>query len=170
MAFHIILPGKPMFSLDAFTQTDAHRYVLPVEDAQAINEVVAFLSTPLAADLALGVHIAAPPYTLWHFLGCIHNDSPSAIFKPRYVWSDRDAMPTAAQIGLEIGQRAMLEARQPEKASNEVVEVAKLIGGDLVRYVQSFDGPLPADAMSRWLVKFTNRCSREGINWLQRNT
>jgi len=55
----------------------------------------------------------------------------------------------------------------PEMASNEVVEVAKIIAGDLVKFVRSFDNPLPSDAMERWLRRFVERCQREGVGWLK---
>lgn len=52
-------------------------------------------------------------------------------------------------------------------ASNEVIEVAKLIAGDLFKFVCSFDGRLPSDGMERWLRRFTERCQRDGIGWLK---
>jgi hypothetical protein len=169
MVFHVILPGKPVISVDGFQQMDTNRWVLPIEDCQAINEVVVFLSGALVPELGLAVYIAAPPFEVsqWHYLGCVRNDLPSALFKPRYVWSERDAIPTAAQIGVELLPLATLSMRVPEMASNEVVEVAKLIAADLVNYITSFDGRLPSDGMDRWLRRFVDRCRRQGINWLQ---
>lgn len=169
MVFNIILPGKPVVTAAGFAQSDVNRWVLPIEDAKEIAELVVFLSAPLAPELGLATYIAAPPFetSQWHYLGCVHNDSPSAIFKPRYVWSSRDAIPTAAQIGIEVLPLTTLAMRVPEMASNEVVEVAKLIAGDLFKFVRSFDGCLPNDGMERWLRRFVERCSREGIGWLK---
>lgn len=169
MVFHVILPGKPMVSAEGFTQLEPNRWVLPIEDAKAVDELVVFLSAPLSSELGLGVHIAAPPFEVsqWHFLGSIDNDTPTAVFKPRYVWSERDAMPTVAQVGLELITRAELAARIPERASNEVLEVAQLIAADLVRYISSFDDA-PANVIDRWLQRFTTRCQSQGVDWLRR--
>jgi len=169
MVFHVLVPGKPVVPPELISQTDASHWVLQLEDFAAIAEVVCFLSAPLAPDAALGVHITAPPFDAanWHYLGCLTNACPSAVFKPRYVWSSRDARPTTALVGLELAPAAQYSARPPEMASDEVTEVAKLIARDMVTYLASFENPGP-QTMDGWLGRFNERCRREGVNWLRR--
>ncbi|KAJ1638466.1 hypothetical protein T492DRAFT_943353 [Pavlovales sp. CCMP2436] len=170
MVFHVVIPGRAAVGVEGFAQTSPTRWVLPVEALAAINEVVVFLSAPLAPELGLAVYIAAPPFeeAQWHYLGALHNECPSAVFKPQYVWNARDATPTAVQLGVELLPLATLGARAPEMASSEVIEVAKLIATDLITYMQSFAGRLPSDGMEKWLRRFTEKCQRQGINWLHR--
>jgi hypothetical protein len=171
MVFHCIVPGRPVVSAEGFRQVDTNRWVLPIEDNKAVNEVVVFLSGALAPELGLGVYIAAPPFEekQWHYLGCVHNSLPSALFKPRYVWTKDEATPTSAQIGLELLPLGKLAEKTPEMASSELFEVAKLIARDLVAYVSSFER-MPADGMERWLRRFVERCRRQGVNWLSQHS
>lgn len=168
MVFHCIVPGRPVISTEGFRQVDSNRWALPIEDNKAVNEVVVFLSGALAPELGLGVYIAAPPFEKWHYLGCVHNGLPSALFKPRYVWTKSEATPTSAQLGLELLPLDKLAEKTPEMASNELCEVAKLIARDLIAYVSSFER-LPADGMDRWLRRFVERCQRQGVNWLSQH-
>jgi hypothetical protein len=56
------------------------KYVLELPDAQVINHIVVFLTTPLPAGYAATIHFGWPEKP-WTLLGMISNDKPSAVFK-----------------------------------------------------------------------------------------
>ena len=150
-----------------FTQVSETRWVVELTSDTPINELVAFITQPLAADQALGCHVASAPFeqAQWHFLGPITNELPSVVFKTRYVWSARDAVPTHIQFGIELKHVSQLAAVPPEKVSAEVVEAARRIGQDLYQFAASFD-VVPAELLNKWHQRFTEKCSRSGLDWL----
>ena len=60
------------------------------------------------------------------------------MFKSRYVWSARDAVPTTVHFGVELQPAAQLAQNPAEKVSAEVLEVGRRIGVDLYQYLSSF--------------------------------
>ena len=166
-----------MISAEQFQQVDTNRWVVTLTAETPINELVAFISAPLAEGSALGCHIAsAGSADRWHYLGPITNEKPSVVFKTRYVWSAADAMPTTVQFGVSMEAGHTLAQQPAELASAEVLEVGTRIGKDLHSFLASFAVnvivggeskiQLPADALERWLRRFTDKCKREGLDWL----
>ena len=196
MSFCCFVPGQPIIQSSAFKQVSENRWVVELSSATPINDLAAFITQPLAADQALGCHIASAPFeqAQWHYLGSISNETPSVVFKTRYVWSARDAVPTAVQFGVELQHASQLAATPPEKVSAEVLEArphcrasdrrasppparathlsarsppqaARRIGQDLYDFAASFD-ILPAELLNKWLARFTEKCKRDGLDWL----
>merc|ERR1712070_541960 len=106
-----------MGDASAFTQVAPNRWSLDLESERPINEVVAFITQPLAAESALGCHVASAPFeqASWHYLGSITNECPTVVFHTRLVWSARDAIPTRVQLGVELQPKAQMAQRPPEK-------------------------------------------------------
>ena len=103
MSFSCFIPGQPLVAASAFSQVSENRWSVTLTSEAPINELAAFISEPLAVPgAALACHIASAPFESWHFIGTLHNGSPSIIFKTRYVWSERDATPTTVQFGVEM--------------------------------------------------------------------
>ena len=167
MSFGCFVPGQPLVPSTAFTQVSENRWVVELSSATPINELAALITQPLAADQALGCHIASAPLesAQWHYLGAITNESPSVVFKTRYVWSARDAVPTAVQFGVELQHKSQLAAVPPEKVSAEVIEAARRIGQDLYEFAASFD-IVPAELLNKWHQRCTDKCRRDGLDWL----
>ena len=127
--------------------------------------------------MGLGCHVASAPFEKWHYLGAISNSAPSVVFKPRFVWSAADAVPTRVQFGVSLESEASLAQTPPEKVSAEVLETGRRIGQDVYTYVTSFaehirtmEGEtkmqLPSNILEKWLARFTEKCSRRGLDWL----
>lgn len=128
--------------------------------------------------MALGCHVASAPFdqASWHYLGAISSTQPSVVFKTRFVWSARDAIPTTVQFGVELQPSTQLEQAPPEKVSAEVLEVGRRIGQDLYQYLASFASQvttangefiqLPTQALEKWLARFNSKCRGEGLDWL----
>ena len=126
--------------------------------------------------MALSCHVSSPPFTKWHALGFLTNEQPTIVLKPRFVWSAEDATPTTIQFGVALQTEASLSDDRVERASAEVIETAKRIGHDMYTYINSFaeevpgmDGPklqVPANVFHTWLTRFTDKCSRHGLDWL----
>ena len=139
--------------------------------------MAAFISAPLGPGQALGCHIASAPFTTWHYLGAISTTVPSAVFKTRYVWSTADAVPTHVQFGVVLEAEAQLAQTPAEKVSAEVLEAGRRIGQDLYSYLSSFatsiyhEGEqkicMPQNVLERWLARFRDKCSRQGLDWLK---
>merc|ERR1712070_1125486 len=180
MSFGCFVPGQPIQDASAFTQVAPNRWSLELESERPINEVVAFITQPLAAESALGCHVASAPFeqASWHYLGSITNECPTVVFHTRLVWSARDAIPTRVQLGVELQPKAQMAQRPPEKVSAEVIEVGRRIGLDLYEYISSFATSvsvpgsstpqiqMPTSVLDRWLSRFTDRCRRQGLDWL----
>lgn len=166
-SFCCLVPGHPLVQSASFTQVSANRWVVDLTSATPINEIVAFITQPLAADQALACYVASAPFeqAQWHYLGPISNDAPSVSFKTRYVWSARDAVPTHVQFGVELRNVGELAATPAEKVSAEVLEAARRIGQDLYDFAASFD-ILPAELLNKWLTRFNDKCRRDGLDWL----
>merc|ERR1712224_295497 len=160
------------------------RWVVTLSAETPINELVCFISSPLAEGQALGCHIAAAPFESWHYLGPITNAAPSTVFKTRYVWSSADAVPTSVQIGVVSEHESTLAQRPPERVSNdkgiEVVKIARSIGQDIYSFMSSFattsigfDGEQrevldrPSSVLEKWLTKFNDKCAKQGLDWLK---
>ena len=100
----------------------------------------------------------------------------SVVFKTRFVWSARDAVPTVVEFGVELTQAATLALTPAEKVSAEVLEAGRRIGQDLYQYLSSFATSvstlqgeaiqMPSNALERWLTRFNDRCRRDGLDWL----
>ena len=167
MSFCCYVPGHPVVEASAFKQIAPNRWVVELSSATPINELAAFITQPLAADQALACHVASAPFeeAQWHFLGGITNQAPSVVFKTRYVWSARDAVPTTIQFGVELQPASQLAATPPEKVSAEVLEAARRIGQDLYEFAASFD-IVPSELLNKWLSRFTDKCRRDGLDWL----
>ena len=102
MSFTCFVPGHPIVPAAAFQQASEDRWCVDLHAETPINDLAAFVSTPLEPGTALSCFIACAPFeaTSWHYLGAISNECPSCLFKLRYVWSARDAMPTHVQLAL----------------------------------------------------------------------
>ena len=132
MSFTCFVPGHPIVPAAAFQQASEDRWCVDLHAETPINDLAAFVSTPLEPGTALSCFIACAPFeaTSWHYLGAISNECPSCLFKLRYVWSARDAMPTHVQFGVQLVQQAQLHASPPaEKVSAEVLDIVGT-GGD----------------------------------------
>ena len=86
MSFCCFVPGQTLVPSTAFTQVSETRWVVELTAETPINELVAFITQPLAADQALSCHVASAPFeqAQWHFLGSVTNELPSIVFKTRY--------------------------------------------------------------------------------------
>lgn len=178
MSFCCFVPGQPLVYATSFTQVAPNRWFVQLESPQPIDEIAAFVTEPLAADTALGCHVASAPFeeTSWHYLGAISNAAPSIVFKSRYVWSARDAVPTTVHFGVELQPAAQLAQNPAEKVSAEVLEVGRRIGVDLYQYLSSFASAvrtpsgeaiqMPSNVLERWLSRFNTKCRGEGLDWL----
>ena len=183
MSFCCFIPGQPIITSDAFQQMDSNRWAVTLTAATEINELSAFVTQPLPTGMALGCHVASGSGSgsdseKWHYLGPITNDAPSVVFKTRYVWSDRDAVPTTVQFGIVMEAQASLACMPAERVSSEVVAAAKSIGNDLHNFVSSFATPvvdgltgerriqLPQNVLDKWMARFASRCQRDGLDWL----
>ena len=62
MSFGCFVPGQPIQDATAFKQVAPNRWSLELESERPINEVVAFITQPLAAESALGCHVASAPF------------------------------------------------------------------------------------------------------------
>lgn len=85
MSFCCFVPGQTLVPSTAFTQVSETRWVVELTAETPINELVAFITQPLAADQALSCHVASAPFeqAQWHFLGSVTNELPSIVFKTR---------------------------------------------------------------------------------------
>jgi hypothetical protein len=161
---------------DAFTQVDTHRWVVTISGATPVNELACFITSPLPTGQALSCHIASAPFEKWHCLGVVTTGQPSAVFKTRWVWSADDAVPTIVQFGVSMEPEATAAQSPAERVSAEVLEAGRRIGRDLYSYVASFAQTvnvageqriqLPVNVLERWLTRFTDKCRREGLDWL----
>ena len=106
-----------MITAKAFTQVSANRWSVDLTSEHPIDEIAAFITEPLPAGAALGCHVACAPFeqASWHYLGAISTELHSVVFKTRYVWSARDAVPTMVQFGVELTQSAELAQAPAEK-------------------------------------------------------
>jgi len=59
---------------------DPQKYLVQIPDANSVNHLVVFLTSPLPAHLACSIHLEWPDKP-WVLLGMISNEKPSAIFK-----------------------------------------------------------------------------------------
>jgi len=178
MSFCCFVPGHPMVMASQFTQVGPNRWSVNLESERPIDEIAAFVTEPLAPGTALGCHVASAPFEddSWHYLGAISTAEPSVVFKTRFVWSARDAIPTTVQFGVELTQSSQLERAPAERVSAEVLEVGRRIGQDLYQYLSSFAAPmstpngeviqLPSNTLERWLERFNKKCRGEGLDWL----
>ena len=135
------------------------------------------LLSPPASPLSQSV-TSSRSQASWHYLGSITNECPTVVFHTRLVWSARDAIPTRVQLGVELQPKAQMAQRPPEKVSAEVIEVGRRIGLDLYEYISSFATSvsvpgsstpqiqMPTSVLDRWLSRFTDRCRRQGLDWL----
>jgi hypothetical protein len=177
--FSCFIPGSPLIGASAFQAVGQNRWCLTLNSERPVDELAVFVREPLPADSALAIHIAAPPFdveTSWHYLGALSNGSPTALYKTRYVWSARDAVPTTVQVGVEMQPLAQAQQRPPEKVSAEVLEAGRRIGQDLYHYITSFaqtvtsmEGraiQLPSNVLERWLGRFNDKCRAQGLDWL----
>ena len=177
MSFICFVPGRECIGADAFRQASDTHWIVDLMADTPINELVCYISQPLAQGQALGCHVAAAPFDKWHYLGPITNGSPSAVFKTRYVWSAADAIPTHVQFGVSLEPESSLARVPPEKASSEVLEAGRRIGQDLYQFISSFAVPvqvgfeskiqLPSNVLNKWLTRFHGKCQREGLDWLK---
>ena len=170
-SFTCFVPGHPIVPAAAFQQASEDRWCVDLHAETPINDLAAFVSTPLEPGTALSCFIACAPFeaTSWHYLGAISNECPSCLFKLRYVWSARDAMPTHVQFGVQLVRQEALQASPPaEKVSAEVLEAGRRIGADAYEYVTSFakDGWVPVSVLDKWLTRFNDKCRRSGLDWL----
>ena len=119
MSFSCFIPGQPLVAASAFSQVSENRWSVTLTSETPINELAAFISEPLAVPgTALACHIASAPFESWHFIGTLHNGSPSIIFKTRYVWSERDATPTTVQFGVEMTSASAQQVERTARHSN----------------------------------------------------
>eukprot|EP00327_Prymnesium_parvum_P041892 CAMPEP_0195639484 /NCGR_PEP_ID=MMETSP0815-20121206/25609_1 /TAXON_ID=97485 /ORGANISM="Prymnesium parvum, Strain Texoma1" /LENGTH=192 /DNA_ID=CAMNT_0040782027 /DNA_START=256 /DNA_END=834 /DNA_ORIENTATION=- len=154
-----------MVLASSFTQVAPNRWSIHLESPRPINEIAAFVTEPLAPGMALGCHVASAPFeqASWHYLGAISAAEPSVVFKTRFVWSARDAVPTTVQFGVELQPASQLLQAPAEKVSVEVLEAGRRIGQDLYQYLASFAVTsmtpageviqLPAHALEKWLAR-----------------
>jgi len=117
MSFCCFVPGHPMVLASSFTQVAPNRWSIHLESPRPINEIAAFVTEPLAPGMALGCHVASAPFeqASWHYLGAISAAEPSVVFKTRFVWSARDAVPTTVQFGVELQPASQLLQAPAEK-------------------------------------------------------
>ena len=177
MSFQCFVPGRPIMGAEAFTQVAENRWVVTLNESTPINELACFINQPLPDGMSLGCHIASAPFETWHYLGLINNEAPSTVFKSRYVWSAADAVPTHVQFGVSLEATSSLVHSPAERVSAEVLEAARRIGQDLYSFIASFAVTLsvageeriqlPAKVLERWLSHFREKCSRQGLDWLQ---
>ena len=125
MSFCCFIPGQAVVTHESFQQVDHNRWVVNLSAPTPINELACFISQPLADGAALGCHISAAPFESWHFLGSVTSQSPSVVFKTRYVWSAADAVPTCVQFGVVLEQASKLAQTPAERVSAEVLEVGR---------------------------------------------
>jgi len=176
MSFCCFIPGQAVVTHDRFRQVDHNRWVIDLSAETPINELVCFITQPLPAGQALGCHISAAPFESWHFLGSVSSQSPSVVFKTRYVWSAADAVPTCVQFGVVLEQESTVAQTPAERVSAEVLEAGTRIGKDLYSFLASFAVnvqvggepkiQLPANALERWLRRFDEKCRLNGLDWL----
>ena len=107
MSFCCFVPGQPLVYATSFTQVAPNRWFVQLESPQPIDEIAAFVTEPLAADTALGCHVASAPFeeTSWHYLGAISNAAPRCyqqappcpcMLLPPPISPSPDALPLAA--------------------------------------------------------------------------
>lgn len=85
-----------------------------------------FLTQPLAMPgYGLGCFITGPPFTNWHFVGGLCNESPSGVFRVR--WEKDEGAPTACQIGISIMPLTELAALQAQLPGTELVDFGKQV-------------------------------------------
>ena len=102
---------------------------------------------------------------------CAKAPSSSTDEDEQEVWRER----TAHMCGL-FTSHALGLGGSSYRQSAEVIETAKRIGHDMYTYINSFaeevpgmDGPklqVPANVFHTWLTRFTDKCSRHGLDWL----
>ncbi|XP_053602007.1 protein OPI10 homolog [Plodia interpunctella] len=155
--FGLIVSGR-LVQTD-FTPLEETRFLITINEADAINHVVVFLTglTPLPAGTVGMVYWswpdpAAPPN--WQLLGHISNSKPSAIFKisnlkKLHELTDENKFMSAfgqqqichnAQLGISIEPEANVQLLQSSVAqqTNSYITFAQKMLENLVNFVASF--------------------------------
>mmetsp|Transcript_29579 Transcript_29579/g.72968 ORF Transcript_29579/g.72968 Transcript_29579/m.72968 type:complete len:180 (+) Transcript_29579:252-791(+) len=172
-AFGFMVPGRSPIYSGAFQQVDALKWSCDVENSQQIRDVVVFLTQPLTVPASgLGCFITGPPFTNWHFIGGLTNESPSAVFRVR--WPPEEGAPTACQIGISILPLQELAALQAALPGTELVDFGKQVAHDLWNFLGSFEvmqthGQMLMPLFDRWMQRFEHRCKHDPFWWLNRS-
>ena len=69
------------------------------------------------------------------------------------------------QRAAAVGHRQAERGFARRQVSAEVLEVGRRIGQDLYQFAASFD-IVPAELLNKWHQRFTDKCRRNGLDWL----
>merc|ERR1712164_191983 len=77
-SFTCFVPGHPIVPAAAFQQASEDRWCVDLHAETPINDLAAFVSTPLEPGTALSCFIACAPFepSSFHYLGAITNECP----------------------------------------------------------------------------------------------
>ena len=99
MSFCCFVPGQALIQATSFTQVAENRWSVRLESPTPINEIVAFVTEPLAPGMALGCHVACAPFeqAQWRYIGSISTTDPRCAFACADSVCANSVCPTDAQ-------------------------------------------------------------------------
>jgi hypothetical protein len=193
--FGLIISGR-LVQTD-FQQIDATKFITNITDADSINYIVTFLtgSIPLPIGSCAAVYWSWPDSTnpsRWQFLGFIHNQKPSAIFKisqlkklheleqqETIMQFGANAVSHIAQVGISIEPEASV-LQQVSTISNKAetyFEFGKKMLENFMNYASSFtitqaqmtpnpsETYVPLSTVTAWFNNFQRRLEQNPNFW-----
>ncbi|OXA50813.1 protein OPI10 homolog [Folsomia candida] len=194
--FGIIVSGRLVQTNFVQVVTDLSKFIIDIPQADSINHVVVFLTgaTPFPAGMGGQIYFSWPDpqdQIVWHLLGHISNDKPSAIFKISNLKKTND--PSAqlvnsmnsmlfgqpvqssahnAQIGVSLEPLETIMGTTPAATTDPSVvptfiEFTQKMLENFFNYVSSFGDTnhISMAVVQQWYQNFTRRLQADPYYW-----
>ena len=180
--FGVIASGRPVITSLDCTQVSETKWVAPLVAPTVVPELTFFLlpSFVQAAQAGFGasLHFSTDNGANWQFIGAVHGEKPSDIF--RTAWPGNSDLQGVHTVQIGVSVEPLSDIATNAGGSREVagrLQFAKGIAMDLFTFMESFNTAehgneylvLPTNCLEKWLARFENKYRRDPDFFMKSN-